>query len=831
MEAAETIELVSWRAWSASAVTIRTWKMATRRRDRASEDEPAKSSGRTGADPEEAKYPAQRVVTVGACPEIRTSVYTRRILLLASCICPEMDAKEWLKKLEDFFRASGVPTMDYGAVRRYLLTDSVRRELYPAGQATDDSFEELKKRLLNAYGPEESLAMLTDRFHALRQRDGQSIQQFAQEVAELGRRAGVSERDLVTRFSGGVTSSEVYQAIRLQEPPTLAEARKLATKIIQVEDGYQEKQQLRAGVARTEKTEMVQKIDAMIREMGNLAKKVEQLERAAPRPPRTAPGCFRCGSLDHLRRDCSQLRTRIRPAHFLNNGNGDRRLLAMTELQAGPATGLGAALRSGPGKGRPRATAPVWMQVPEKTKLGAYWDGPYAPKLPEHWDLEVLTHSGQREPTAEANQNMGHGWHIHGKLHFNCINSYSPSMPLWPVNWCQQSTVYVRKLICDFETTLIPVLQGYFPNTLVQGCYFNFCQAVHRKLIRILLEAGTTGTLAALFQYFRQEWMTDERLPLWNVRNVNVRTNNNLEGWHNRLNRKAGKVNGFYELLELLIAEQGVMDTLIQQVLSGNVTVDDLRRVNKVYAQKQRQVAQYTGEYTNGRRTLEQFLEALIRCDLARGWWPNVAGRTRTIPAYRRPDRYLGVWRPRPGSKRPLWRLRMTVCTPDNGCLRHCASRRSAPWIANSPAVSELLIGGPNEPPAWAADPSSIYRATNERRDYYSPNKTNVYSRGSFCLHSTLHDRHLDNPVLGWPRKPTSYSPLSFCPTSERLAKLYLSISSVQNPYGSYTAFQVVDSHAQLHQSALKRTDNSWKKRPARYKWGPVREMAILYFL
>ncbi|KRX27836.1 hypothetical protein T07_11755 [Trichinella nelsoni] len=57
------------------------------------------------------------------------------------------------------------------------------------------------------------------------------------------------------------------------------------------------------------------------------------------------------------------------------------------------------------------------------------------------------------------------------------------------------------------------------------------------------------------------------------------------------------------------------MDTLIQQVLSGNATVGDLRRVNKVYAQKQRQVARYTGEYTNGRRTLEQFLEALIpRC-------------------------------------------------------------------------------------------------------------------------------------------------------------------------------------------------------------------------
>ncbi|KRX34534.1 hypothetical protein T05_10332 [Trichinella murrelli] len=46
------------------------------------------------------------------------------------------------------------------------------------------------------------------------------------------------------------------------------------------------------------------------------------------------------------------------------------------------------------------------------------------------------------------------------------------------------------------------------------------------------------------------------------------------------------------------------MHTLRQQVLSGNVNVGDLRRFNKV--------ARYTGEYTNGRRTLEQFLEALM---------------------------------------------------------------------------------------------------------------------------------------------------------------------------------------------------------------------------
>ncbi|KRZ75218.1 hypothetical protein T10_6680 [Trichinella papuae] len=150
------------------------------------------------------------------------------------------------------------------------------------------------------------------------------------------------------------------------------------------------------------------------------------------------------------------------------------------------------------------------------------------------------------------------------------------------------------------ENTLIPAIQGYFLNKRVQGCYFHFYQAVHRKSGELglktryrteaatkrkikmllataflpvpqvhtgvnLLEAGTTGTLSALFQYFWQECMTDERLSLWNVHN---------------------------------------------QVLSGIATVGDLREVNNVYAEKQEQVAQCSGKYTKDRRMLEQFLQA-----------------------------------------------------------------------------------------------------------------------------------------------------------------------------------------------------------------------------
>ncbi|KRY03618.1 hypothetical protein T01_2911, partial [Trichinella spiralis] len=51
---------------------------------------------------------------------------------------------------------------------------------------------------------------------------------------------------------------------------------------------------------------------------------------------------------------------------------------------------------------------------------------------------------------------------------------------------------------------------------------------------------------------------SDEQILRKDFSTVNIRTNNHLEGWHNRLNRKAAKShNGLYELLQLLIAEQG----------------------------------------------------------------------------------------------------------------------------------------------------------------------------------------------------------------------------------------------------------------------------------
>ncbi|KRY43116.1 hypothetical protein T01_4750 [Trichinella spiralis] len=179
-----------------------------------------------------------------------------------------------------------------------------------------------------------------------------------------------------------------------------------------------------------------------------------------------------------------------------------------------------------------------------------------------------------------------------------------------------------QTVICDFEFALIPLMQRAFPGIHIQGCYFHFCQAVLWKSMLLataflpphdvpvaveLLGRDATGSIAAL-----AEWMPPDRLPLWNVYNVNIRTNNDLEDGHFKMNRLAGKRHlGFYELLQLLIDEQGSTETLIQQVTSGRVTARDLQIKNKKYEELQQRITALTAEYNGGTRTMEQFLRAV----------------------------------------------------------------------------------------------------------------------------------------------------------------------------------------------------------------------------
>ncbi|KRY41540.1 hypothetical protein T01_11996 [Trichinella spiralis] len=207
-----------------------------------------------------------------------------------------MDPTNCLKKLEDFFCPSGVSTSNYGLVVRYLLSDPVRCELYLVGQARENSFEELKRELLNTYGPEKSSVELIESIHFLRQRESQIIKQCAEEVAKLGCRAGVSERDLVALFAGGVASRKVHGAIRLQEPS-------MPRRITQTCQKSEQSGEVLLGAGQPQTGVMKQ----------NIARQVQQMQRTALQTVGRV-GCFSCGCLDHHRRDCPQLRVRKRTA-------------------------------------------------------------------------------------------------------------------------------------------------------------------------------------------------------------------------------------------------------------------------------------------------------------------------------------------------------------------------------------------------------------------------------------------------------------------------------------------------------------------------------------
>ncbi|KRZ95668.1 hypothetical protein T08_9871 [Trichinella sp. T8] len=152
-----------------------------------------------------------------------------------------MDLTECLEKLEDFFCANGEPTSNYGVVVRYLLSDAVRCGLYlyaASSTSTGETLRGAKERAVEHIRPREVICGANE--------------------AHLpsASTACVSESDLVALLDGGVASMEVHCAIRLQDPPTLAEAHKVAK---------EERRQTHTGVMKQEKDDVTQHLEALER--------------------------------------------------------------------------------------------------------------------------------------------------------------------------------------------------------------------------------------------------------------------------------------------------------------------------------------------------------------------------------------------------------------------------------------------------------------------------------------------------------------------------------------------------------------------------------------
>jgi hypothetical protein len=166
----------------------------------------------------------------------------------------------------------------------------------------------------------------------------------------------------------------------------------------------------------------------------------------------------------------------------------------------------------------------------------------------------------------------------------------------------------VKSMMVDFEAAMWSALCQVFPDKKINGCCFQWNQAVWRHIQELGLatayrnDEGTNKycrrlmslpflphehipimffslkreanneQLKNLCSYIEDTWMTSSIwTPAdWSIFMMPIRTNNDCEGWHNRLNAKSPKGNmNMYVLINLLHEESNAISRQIA-LLSNN---------------------------------------------------------------------------------------------------------------------------------------------------------------------------------------------------------------------------------------------------------------------
>lgn len=127
---------------------------------------------------------------------------------------------------------------------------------------------------------------------------------------------------------------------------------------------------------------------------------------------------------------------------------------------------------------------------------------------------------------------------------------------------------------------------------------------------RNLKRKAATRPLQELAEYVENTWITSTTWPpaSWSVYLQAVRTNNDVEGWHYGLNRRAqGKSQLPLYMLIMLLHEESRL-TSLQIRLVSNKKLCRIQR--KTYRQLQSKIFTLWDRYENGEKSVEQLLRA-----------------------------------------------------------------------------------------------------------------------------------------------------------------------------------------------------------------------------
>lgn len=129
-----------------------------------------------------------------------------------------------------------------------------------------------------------------------------------------------------------------------------------------------------------------------------------------------------------------------------------------------------------------------------------------------------------------------------------------------------------------------------------------------QPMFDLLEEQAQTDQLGRLVQYIRRQWIESEVFTPrnWCVYKEPVRTNNDLEGWHNALNRRVGGQCGLplYLLIELLDREAKLTAITIRLVSDNKLKRIQRRTTRNIQAK----LFASWEKYENNEKTAAQLL-------------------------------------------------------------------------------------------------------------------------------------------------------------------------------------------------------------------------------